>query len=75
MRFKKVNLFRETVVKQFDSLAQYIPNKTAIIYHGQRTRFIDLYELSNKVANWVESGLALGLDDGKLAKINDGAGR
>ena len=60
-------------MKQFDCLARDIPNKTAIIYHGERTRFIDLYEMSNKVANWVESSLNLGLDDGKLPQICDGS--
>ena len=75
MHFKKVNIFRETLVKQFDSLVDDIPNKTAIIYHGQRTRFIDLYQLSNKVANWVETCLELGLDDEKLPQISDGLRR
>jgi len=34
-------------------------------------RFVDLQQLSFKVANWVESTLGLGIDDGKLPQIKD----
>lgn len=74
IHFKKINVFRETLTYQFDRLVEKIPNKTAIIYHGHRTRFIDLQKKSNQIANWVEQSLNLGLDDDKLPQIDDGKG-
>lgn len=74
IHFKKINVFRETLTCQFDRLVEKIPNKTAIIYHGHRTRFIDLQKKANQIANWVEQSLNLGLDDDKLPQIDDGNG-
>ena len=42
------------VVSLFDQVVQKHPEKTAIRYHGRSYRFIDLYNLSNKVSNWLE---------------------
>lgn len=71
--FGKAHFFREVMVKQFDEIVERLPNKTAIIYHNERTRFVDLKNFSHKVANWLESeNINLGLDDGKLPQIDDG---
>ena len=65
--FRRMLASHEVLVKQFDRIVEQMPNKTAIIYHGERTRFIDLQLLSHKIANWVESNLNLGLDDSKFS--------
>lgn len=47
-----------SLVELFDRLVRKCPNKVAILYHGKPYRVLDLFNLSNKIANWLElSGL------------------
>lgn len=71
IQFRWITYWKKTVIRQFDQVAHSLPHKTAIIYQGERTCFIDLLKQSYQIANWLESSLDLGLDDTKLPNESD----
>lgn len=53
----------KVLVKSFDDNVKKFPNKTAVIYHDEYFTFLDVANLANKISNWIEKTLNLGLDE------------
>ncbi|KAH7644056.1 long-chain fatty acid transport protein-like protein [Dermatophagoides farinae] len=51
------------LVKYFDYNVRRHPNKTAINYNGECFTFQNVYDLAQKISNWIEESLQLGHDD------------